>query len=382
MKAYLKIMAMPYVDLSNSVLEFEGTIFDKLPIPVGDALEWFHLSDFPIHGSEVVELAHAFITVVDRRHGYRISSERGKRCYGCLSEVCNWKLTFKRTVSRYTDYKNQPWTLQQKSPSHGLLCHGDHLVLSKDVLRNLPELAQLLFESNGSTQITKRHVVNHLLSHKWDIRLMHRSSVYATLSDLRSKIREHTAQEYTKFPQFLRRFIQLNPTASGAYQKDDDGCFYRLFVSIPNGPKIFAQSCLPLYFIDGGFPKSNEYDGVYVVFMGRNGAGANILLGFASVPDENCNHMSWVLLMLLRAGYDLTGYPIFTDRGNILLAARALEKRFGIVLSLKLCLEHLLRNMVKKFKVKGDSDIKNLRNRFCDIQGASYLHRKWLFTCC
>jgi hypothetical protein len=91
-----------------SVLEFEGTIFDKLPIPVGDAPEWFHLSDFPIHGSEVDELAHAFITVVDRRHGYRISSECGKRCYGCLSEVCNWKLAFKRTVSRYTDYKNQP----------------------------------------------------------------------------------------------------------------------------------------------------------------------------------------------------------------------------------------------------------------------------------
>ena len=82
------------------------------------------------------------------------------------------------------------------------------------MLRNLPELAQLLFESNGSTQITKRHVVNHLLSHNWDIRPMHRSSVYATLSDLRSKIREHTAQEYTKFPQFLRRFIQLNPTAT------------------------------------------------------------------------------------------------------------------------------------------------------------------------
>jgi hypothetical protein len=364
----------PPPDLAYCTLDpFKPTIFDSLPISFGERPDWSHLAGHPIHHTEVNELVHSFINIVDRRHGYQKSESRGKRCYGCKSKGCHWVVMFKRPTSVKSDYKEGAFIFHSKSPEHGPFCHGDLLITKKEVLQNLPDFAQFLFTHNGSDSLTRAQIESHLLSHNWDTRQCSKSSFYSALTELKAKIREYTAQEYSKLAQYLRRYIELNPSASAAYQDDDDGSFYRLFVSIPNGAKIHARCLQPLFIVDGGFPKTNEYDGVYIIFMGKTGGGANVLLSFAAIPDETCNHMSWVLSMLIRAGYDITAFPIYTDRGNVLSAARALKEEFGIEVSLKFCMEHICRNMVAKFKVKGEANIARLRSCVASIFGASYV---------
>ena len=50
--------------------------------------------------------------------------------------------------------------------------------------------------------------------------------------------------------------------------------------------------------------------------------------------------------MMLKANIPVDRIPIMTDRGNLLTCAAALKRVVGIELSLKYCLEHLIRNVI------------------------------------
>lgn len=144
-------------------------------------------------------------------------------------------------------------------------------------------------------------------------------------------------------------------------------------MSIPNGPRIFKQHCLHQLYTDGGFSKTIEYDGKHILLLAKNGNGQVIWLAYATVPDEDCNHMSWFLLMLIRAEYDILNFPTFSDRGHLLAAVRAIYVSYGWEISVKFCVEHIIRNMVHKFKVKGDTLVVVLRRCVMSIQAAGYL---------
>jgi hypothetical protein len=90
---------------------------------------------------------------------------------------------------------------------------------------------------------------------------------------------------------------------------------------------------------------------VIILIVAKLGNGSQLHLGFAHVPVKSALHMVWIVLLLRRGGSDVSSIPNFSDRGNLLAASRILQNDHGLTLSIKFCLEHLIRNVVSKFSV-------------------------------
>jgi hypothetical protein len=75
-------------------------------------------------------------------------------------------------------------------------------------------------------------------------------------------------------------------------------------------------------------------------------------LAIARVPIESSVHLVWLLLLIVRAGLDVEGFPWFSDRGNLLFTARILFSQYGLLLSMKDCLVHIICNVTAKFGLK------------------------------
>ena len=71
--------------------------------------------------------------------------------------------------------------------------------------------------------------------------------------------------------------------------------------------------------------------------------------------------------MMHRSSLPTERQSIFTDRGNLLSAAAALL-RIGIVLHLKYCLEHMIRNVFDHFKITRSTDKKQIRSLMAAVQ--------------
>jgi hypothetical protein len=183
-------------------------------------------------------------------------------CYGCKSSGCNWwGVSFTCSTSPKIVQKDEPWTLGVVASEHGPFCHREMSIKPRLYTGQYSPLYKLPLSPR------KRNIKAYLPSHNWDTRSVLLSSFYAAVAELNCKIREYTAQEYSKLAQYyLCHCIQLNPTATAAYQDDDDESFYHLFVSVPNGAKLHRECLQPIFLIDGGFPKTNEFDGVYFLF--------------------------------------------------------------------------------------------------------------------
>ena len=72
------------------------------------------------------------------------------------------------------------------------------------------------------------------------------------MREMRKQICQASADKFTRVARYLQVFQNLNPGATVALQDDDDNSFHLLFISVPNGAQIFTNSCLPLFYADGG----------------------------------------------------------------------------------------------------------------------------------
>lgn len=172
-------------------------------------------------------------------------------------------------------------------------------------------------------------------------------------------------------PGFLRLYSQWNPSASILLQSDNQNCFYRMFVTVPDAANLFKHVCIPALFIDGTFSKIHEYDGCLVPVVAPNGNGGNMHLACGWVPNESIDSFVFIIRSLHSSGIDVEGVPIFTDRGHLLGAVRVLLTSFGIHISVKYCLEHIWRNVCHKFLFNPDAkEIQALRNVIADMQRA------------
>jgi hypothetical protein len=86
---------------------------------------------------------------------------------------------------------------------------------------------------------------------------------------------------------------------------------------------------------------------IKIMFVAKLGNGSGIPLAIAHVPIKSSVHLVWLLLLLVRAGLDVEGFPWFSDRGNLLSAARVLFSQYGLLLSIKYCLEHIMHGLKK-----------------------------------
>ena len=51
-------------------------------------------------------------------------------------------------------------------------------------------------------------------------------------------------------------------------------------------------------------------------------------------------------------GFDIEGVPFMSDRDHLLVAVRFLQPHAGIVVSIKFCLEHIIRSIQHRFHIQ------------------------------
>ena len=153
-------------------------------------------------------------------------------------------------------------------------------------------------------------------------------------------------------------------------QADSQKRFYRVFVSIPSCARIFKSLSIPFYFIDGTFHKTPSYDGVLIQLCSKHGFGGSLPLCGAWVPTESAAHFAFFILTMKNIGFDIENVPFMSDRGHLLSAARLLHTVSGITISVKFCLEHIIRNTIGKFNLK-KLDVESLRVIVAKMQGAT-----------
>ena len=66
---------------------------------------------------------------------------------------------------------------------------------------------------------------------------------------------------------------------------------------------------------------------------------------------------------------DIENIPFMTDRGHMIAAVRFLFKTTGMVISLKFCLKHLIRNDQHKFNIEKEK-VGDLRKIINGMQSA------------
>ena len=170
--------------------------------------------------------------------------------------------------------------------------------------------------------------------------------------------------DYSILPHFLMLLGIINPTMK--IQLDcisQERKFVRMFVCVPNAKSIFANGCLQLLSIDATYCTSSTWDGCFVYVVSKSAHGKTIPLAFAAIPSENVRDLVWIMEKLAVSGLPLHQVPLFTDRGNLLHACAVLLGK-GIVLNLKFCIEHIIRNINSRLKLKQSDDASITKVRF------------------
>jgi hypothetical protein len=319
---------VPYVELAAST----PTCFEEL-----ETNEWCGLVGKPIRSGLVHVAVYGFINIIDKRHGKTIGVRTSKqRRYGCCNPDCDWKVTFKTKGKK----SSNEWLMVGLPGKHSSMCHELNTIQDNRVLRHLPQLNSFIANCPNPNTITLAEVQSHLLTHGRYTAHIPTPSYYKVISEIRKQVRQMNADEYTKLCRWMRIYHKLNPTATVALLQDDDECcFYHTFLSIPNGTRIFSKLCQPMFYIDGAFSKTPEHDGVVLTLVALNGNSAVTipLVVACGVPAETTNYMAWLIQMGIKAGFPMEGYPIMTDRGNLLAASRALKEEFNLTMNLKFC---------------------------------------------
>jgi hypothetical protein len=157
--------------------------------------------------------------------------------------------------------------------------------------------------------------------------------VHTPLSD--AYLKQQTSY-YCLLPYFLQKIADDNDGATVCLQTDDNGYFYRSFFCFPGAALFFEKCCLNSLHVDGMFYTIPLYDGILIIIVGRTSNGGMLLLAASWISSEDSQHLVFIMLMLLKAGFQITSILFWADRGNMTAAASVLHARYGITISLVL----------------------------------------------
>jgi hypothetical protein len=351
-------------------------VISKYGVTVDEENPWKALLGIPIDPVHLRPLVETIGFLYNKCHLHEASQIRSKSKRQFECGTCQlFAIVFRRNKN---DGTKAPYTMKVEPPSHHQTCPATNIVPSHHVLENMTEFTDFVYSRLCSgKEVLGRDVREHLASLAFSLptTTIPRTSLTRSIEMIRKWVRSVLAESYLWFPNYLRRYVEGNPSAVASLQVDDHGCFYRTFISIPHAYETFVKLCIPILFIDGCFSRCPSYDGTIILINAKTGNGGAIPLAIAWVPSESVEHLSWVLLMIQRCKFDLQSFPIFTDRGKLLSASAALKQSLGIVVSLKYCLEHLIRNVVHKFSLKKSKHQPLLRARMSSVQEADTLSK-------
>jgi hypothetical protein len=358
--------SIPYLRLqfigNGSLLPLYGINLDE------DQTPWSTLSDIPIASDHLKPLIETLGFLNDSMRlsedmQIRSCSKRQFICTACSKFFVRFHRPNKSRVGA-------KWLLLHISDYHDISCPSTHIVPSKDVLENMSVFCNLVSSAFLLGQkVGVAQVISTLNTLGYSIGVQ-RSSILRAIELVRIRLLAGLSEKYFRLSNYLRRYVSRNPTAMAVLQMDDHDCFYRMFITIPQASEVFKRLCLPMIFIDGAFSKIPTYDGTIILMYGKSGNGSSIPLCIAWIPSESSTNLCWVMQLLQRANFDIESFPFFTDRGKLLSSVSTLNIHLGVTVSLKYCLEHLIRNIITKFKIKKGED-KHIRHLMASLQGSS-----------
>jgi hypothetical protein len=158
----------------------------------------------------------------------------------------------------------------------------------------------------------------------------------------------------------------LNSGCHVALDLDTEERFLRAFVSLGFADTSVAKNS-QLFGFDGTHSKNDRYRGIILTLISRDGNGNNITAALAVVHSENKSNIMWFFRQCVLSGIRFNQVPVFCDRGKIIESADSLYAEDGLVLNLKFCTIHIIRNIKKEFKLNGRA----FENAIWNIQGAS-----------
>lgn len=132
----------------------------------------------------------------------------------------------------------------------------------------------------------------------------------------------------------------------------------RAFVSIES--LVRAQdSLLPVFECDGTHMKHNQYNGICLSLLGKDGNEKNIPLAIAFVHKETRDNFVWFFANYFVGGLRMNKAVTLSDRGKQRSAQEMLAK-LGLAVNLKFCTLHIRFNVMDKFKDCGlDENVVN-----------------------
>ena len=165
-----------------------------------------------------------------------------------------------------------------------------------------------------------------------------RSTFYRALASLRGNLRGDLILGHQRLPSFLEQFRLKNPGSVIGHDYDGNTRRFQRACLIPGQLATAASRCQRILGLDGGHMKTDDFDGLQLLLVGRDGNYKNVTIAAALIRSESKEDFVWFLTKLGNAGVNLN-VPIFCDRAPGLAAA-------GKALALKLinCAVHIYRN--------------------------------------
>lgn len=193
-----------------------------------------------------------------------------------------------------------------------------------------------------------RNVETVLSTHRMRVDLKS-SSLSRAIYNVRMAYLQAGYEDYNSIASLLRDYSKMNAAASTCLQLDSSCRFFRLFVTVPDIAEVLSNLCYPMVFVDGANCTATLYDGCLLTASATLGDGSALLLATAWVPTETKRHYCWFLDNLRKAGIDLGKLPLMTDRGVLLSVVNDYLAERHILLSLKYCVEDILRKIESRF---------------------------------
>ncbi len=183
-------------------------------------------------------------------------------------------------------------------------------------------------------------------------------TINRVITTLRQGLLGDVFRGHELLPSFLDMFVSLNRGSVACHEHDKVTGRFRRACLIPAGLAKAAVHGQAIFGIDGEHFKTDDYDGLLLLFVGRDGNGKNLTIGVALVPSESADNFCWFFEKLREAGIPMH-WPIICDRAPGLIATVAL-------LSLRLfhCSVHIYRNAVSAGFKTCHKDL------FYELQGA------------
>ena len=193
------------------------------------------------------------------------------------------------------------------------------------------------------------------------------SSVYRLKNAILQSVTDENADSYSKIQHLLMSFEQLNAGCVVSLQKHGDNQFMCAFVSSPVACSSIEKS-MTILGADGTMFRNAQYNGVLLTLHGVDGNKKTFLVCFAIVPKENECNWYWFFRLAFKAGVQFHNKVLFVDRDKGSIAAALRLASDGIVMHLRWCIQHIIRNCVDKFGISCNNT--KFRTLVFDVQKA------------